>query len=54
VDVEPQEERDAPTDVLEALRASVEAATSSKARNGRGTRTRAKPKRGRRRAKSAR
>lgn len=54
VHVEPQKERDAPTDMLEALRASVEAARGSKARNGRSARTRAKPQRGRRRAKSAR
>jgi DNA end-binding protein Ku len=54
VHVEPQEKRDAPTDILEALRASVEAAKGSKARTGRAARTRAKPQRSRRRAKSAR
>jgi Ku protein len=54
IQVDRQEERDEPAaDILEALRASVEAAKGTKARNGRGQ-TREKPRRKRTRAKSAR
>ena len=52
VHVEPLEEREAPTDMLEALRASVEAARGRKtSTNGRGRKPARKPKT-RRRAKS--
>jgi DNA end-binding protein Ku len=40
IHVPPEEKREAPSDILEALRASVEAAKSSSATNGRGKRTR--------------